>query len=398
MKKRVKWILAAAVFLFVAGNLFLIVKDDSKIERSAFIKSYSAAEEKDIKETLHKKGIVAPLEDYHYFYDQKMGVFKQFFVKKGETVEVGTPLYEYISADLDADMARIEAEKAKIDNQIDVLDRHISELRYYKDSLYFDEEEKAVGLSILHSVEQDILEKELQADLLRQTADKHEQELQTIQASEGNRTVVSEFEGMIKEINVGLHNPLITISSSIPTIEGKLNEDERLKVETGIPATISSKQINGKGTLTKASKLPDPAPSEKESLYPFSVQLDEEASDLLQGSLVEVTLITKEVNGAILVPKQSIIKQKKKSFVWIITSGGTLEKREIKTGIISGNKLQVQSGVDKGELVVNNPTINKGEGTKIITPLNLSNIDQSEIKQMRKKHIFKHIIKGILIR
>ncbi|MEH7342581.1 efflux RND transporter periplasmic adaptor subunit [Bacillus sp. JJ1532] len=399
MKKRIKMILAAGVFLLVAGNLFLIVKDHSKIERSAFIKSYSMAVEKDIKETLHKKGIVAPLEDYHYYYDQKMGVFKQFFVKKGETVEVGTPLYEYISADLEADMARIEAEKTKIENQIEVVERHITELRYYKDSLHFDEEEKAVGLSILHSVEQDIYEKELQADLLRQTADKHEQELQDIQANEGEITVVSDFEGIIKEINVGLHNPLITISSAIPTIEGLLNEEERVKVETGIPVVISSKHINGKGMLTKADKLPDYVQSEKESLYPFSIQMDDEVPDLLQGSHVEVTLITKEVNGAIMVPKQSIIKQKKKSFVWVITSGGILEKREIKTGIASGNKLQIESGVEKGELIVNNPaSIQQGEGPKIMTPLNLSNIERSEIEQMRKKHIFKHIVKGILIR
>lgn len=398
MKKRTKFIVAAIIFLFVVGNLFLIFKEHSKIERAALIKNYYPAEKKNIKETLHTEGIVAPLEDYHYYYDQKMGSFKRFLVKKGETVEAGTPLYEYISADLDADLARLEAERAKVENEIEALERHIDDLTSYKDSLSFDEEEKTVGLSILNSVEQDIYNKELQADMLRQTADKLDKELQTAQSKEGRLTVFSEVGGIVKELNTGLQNPLLTISSETPIIKGSLNEEERYKVSTGIPAVMSTMHLKGirNGILTQADQIPEGSLSENDSLYPFTIELEEEVPDLLQGTRVDVTLVTKEVNGAVLISKTSVFKKK---FVWVIASGGLLEKREIKTGLESGHQVQVQSGVEKGEFIVNNPSsIKKGEGPAIMSPMNLSYLKLSELDEVRKKHILRYILKGIAMR
>ncbi|QED49644.1 efflux RND transporter periplasmic adaptor subunit [Cytobacillus dafuensis] len=400
MKKQIKLILFIAGGLLIAGNMFLILKDDSKIERSAYIKNFLPAEKENIKQSFHTKAIVAPEEESYYFYDQKMGSFKQFFVKKGEEVEAGTPLYEYISADIEADLARTKAKKEKIESEISVLEKHIRELTDYRDSLSFDEEEKAIERSIIHSIDQDISNKQLQADMLRQTADSVDQELKAIQTSEGKLTVVSEVDGIVKDVNVSLGNPLITISSAIPTIQGNLNEEERNMVEIGIPAVVSTKKGKLNGTLAKADHLPDGAYSEqKASQYPFSIQLDDEAPDLLQGSHVDVTFITNEINGALMIPKQSVVKKKKGSFVWIINSSGKLEEREIKTGVKSDHNIQVKSGVEKGELIVSDPSaIKKGEGPSIYSPINLAKLEISEIKEMRKKHILKYMLKGFLIR
>lgn len=402
MKRQVKIILSVIGCLFLIVNMYLILKDDSKIERSAYVKNFSPVAKQNIKQTFNKKGIIAPLEDYHYYYDQKMGSFKQFLVNKGNKVEVGTPLYEYISDDIDADIARVEAEKAKVENQIDVLEDHISDLTNYKDSLTFNEEEKPVERSIINSIEQDIYDKELQANLLRQTADKLDQDLEAAHTNEGKLTVVSEFDGIVKDVNISLGNPLITISSVTPTIQGSFTEEERFKVDIGIPAVTSSKQVKGKlkGTLSNADSMPNDKKTEKNlSHYPFLVQLEEDAPELLQGSHVDVSFITKEIDGALMIPKQSVVKKKKKSFVWIITKSGKLEKREIKTGTTSGRKIQVKSGVDKGELIVIQPkSVQKGEGPTIITPMNLAKLEMAEIKQIRKKHILKYMVKGILIR
>lgn len=401
MKRQVKIVLFVIGSLLIAGNLFLILKEGSKIERSAYIKSYGPVVKQDIKQSFNKKGIVAPLEDYHYYYDQKMGSFKQFLVSKGEEVEVGTPLYEYISADIEADIARVEAEKTKVENQIGVLENHISELTRYRESLTFNDEDKVVERSIIHSIEKDIYDKELQADMLQQTVDKYEQELQTVHSNEGKLTVVSEYEGIVKDVNVGLGNPLITISSETPTIQGSFTEEERYKVVIGMPAVTSSKQIKGRlnGTLSKADNMPAGTTSEKESSnYPFSVQLDEDAPDLLQGAHVDVSFITKEVNGALMIPKQSVFKKKKQSYVWIITTKGTLEKREIKTGIAFGPKVEVKSGVEEGEIIVSeSKSIQKGEGATI-SPMNLAKLEMAEIQQIRKKHILTYMLKGFLIR
>lgn len=403
MRKHIKKLLIGAGCLFIAGNLYLIMKSQSKIERFAFINQYAAAKKQDIKETLDKEGVVSPSEQFHYYYDDKMGSFKQFFVKKGDEVTIGTPLYEYISADIEADRARLEAEITKIENQVTALEDHISELIRYRDSLTFEEEEKVEGRSIIHSVEQDIYDKELQAEMLMKVAEKYEQELEMIHTSEGKLTVVSEYDGIVSDVNAGLGNPLITINSLTPTIQGSLNEKERLRAEAGMQAVITSDLIKKKwtGTLEAADNLPaDPASGQKKDKYPYTIQLDENApQDLLQGSHVKVTFITKEVNGAVMVPKESIVRKKKKSFVWVITDGGKLDRREIQSGLQSGNQVQIKKGVESGEIIVSHSdSVQKGEGPSFITPLHPTKLERSSIKAIGKRQTAKYITKGILSR
>ncbi|MFO1444375.1 efflux RND transporter periplasmic adaptor subunit [Bacillus sp. Bva_UNVM-123] len=405
MKKWVKLIIFTVSVIFVAGNLYLILKDGSKINRSAYVKEWTNITEENIKKTLHKNGIVAPEEDYHYYYDPQNGAFKQFLVKEGEDVVGGTPLYEYFSTEIESEVARVEAEKEKIENQIIALQDHIKELTLYKNSLSFAEEEKHTERSIIHSVERDIYHNELQVDMLRQEAEKYEQQLQMMSTRENKLTVISDFDGIVKNVNENLGSPLITISSTIPVITGHFNEDERYQIEDGISVVISSKHIKKKltGTLQSVSKLPSNSHSENAqngSEYSFIVQMDDEVeTELLNGTHVELSFITKEIDGALMVPKETIVKKKKDSFIWVITESGLLEKREIKTGLSSKGKVQIKSGAEKNELIVSEPkSIQKGEGPTFISPLNFAKLEISELKQMRKKQISKDILKGILIR
>lgn len=282
------------------------------------------------------------------------------------------------------------------------LEDHISELIRYRDSLTFEEEEKVEGRSIIHSVEQDIYDKELQAEMLMKVAEKYEQELEMIHTSEGKLTVVSEYDGIVSDVNVGLGNPLITINSHIPTIQGSLNEKERLRAEAGMQAVITSDVIKKKwtGTLEAADTLPAGPAGQKKDKYPYTIQLDENApQDLLQGSHVKVSLITKEVNGAVMVPKESIVSKKKKSFVWVITDGGKLDRREIQVGMHAGNQVQIKKGVESGEIFVSHSdSVQKGEGPSFITPLHPTKLERSSIKAIGKKQTAKYITKGILSR
>ncbi|MBP2242275.1 HlyD family secretion protein [Cytobacillus eiseniae] len=403
MRKHISKLLLGASCLLIAGNIYLIMKTGSKIERSAFVDQYSLAQKQDIKETLHKEGVVSPADQSHYYYDEKMGSFKQFFVKKGDEVTIGSPLYEYISSDIEADRARMEAEIRKIENEIMAIENHISELIRYRDSLIFEEEEKAEGRTILHSVDQDIYEKELQAEMLVSAAEKYEQELELIHASEGKLTVFSEYDGIVSDVDIGLGNPLITINSHMPTIQGVFNEEERLQAEVGMLAVIVSDLIKEKweGTLQAVDSLPADSTVKKEaSEYPFAIELAEHApQELLQGSHVKMTLITKEVKDAIMVPKESIARKKKKSFVWVITASGRLDEREIQTGIQSGYQVQITSGVEAGEWIVSHSnSVQKGEGPTIITPLHPAKLELSSMKAMGKRQTAKYLAKGMLSR
>lgn len=406
MKRRwTKLMIIVASACLIGINLFLILRNGSIIERAAYVKGWTAVAEKDIKQTLNKSGIVVPEEDYDYYYDPKKGAIKQFLVKEGEEVIEGTPLYEYYSANAEAEIGKIEAEKEKTNNQILAIQNHINELARYKNSLNFDDEEKQVERFIIHSIEKDIYDAELKLEWLQKDIEKLEKELQLMNEVQEKRTIVSDVNGIVKQINEKLGSPLITISSTIPVVKGDFTEAERYKVEAGMVAIISSKHQKEKmnGTLLSVSTLPssfEPANSERKSEYSFIVQLDDiEENELFQGTHVEVSIITEAIDGALMVPKQTIVNEKEKSYVWIITSSGLLEKREIQTGLAVKDKIQIQSGLEKDELVVSKPQIiQKGEGPTFITPLDFSKLEISEIKKMRKKQISKYMLKGILIR
>ncbi len=403
MKKSwLKPIILVASVCLIAINLYLIFKSSSKIERSAYVKGWTAVIEGDIKQTLNKKGIVSPEEDYYYYYDPKKGALKQFHVKEGEEVIEGAPLFEYDSTENEVENEKLEAEKEKIENQMSALRNHLNELARYKNSLSFTEDEKQAELSIVHSVEKNIYDAELKLEWLQQDFEKLEREIQLMKEKQEKMTVVSDVEGIVKEINEKIDNPLMTISSTIPVIKGHLYEEERYKVEDGMQAIISSEHMKEKmnGTLFGISHLPASFTPENGSEYSFTVHIDDiEANELFQGTHVEVSIITEAIDGALLVPKKTIVKEKKKTYIWIITTSGLLEKREIKTGLSYKNKIQIQSGVEKGELVVSKPDkIQKGEGPTFITPLDFTKLEISEIKKMRKKEISKYILKGILLR
>jgi len=403
MKKNwVKLIIMVPCAFLIVINLYLILKDGSKIERSAYVKGWTTVTEKNIKQTLNKNGIVTPEEDYYYYYDPNKGAFKQFHVKEGEEVIGGTPLFEYFSTEIETELAKIEVEKEKIENQMIALQSHLTDLAQYKNSLSFDEEEKQAERSIVHSVERDIYDAELRLEYLRQDIEKLEQEIQLINEQGEKLTVVSDVEGIVKQVNENLGSPLMTISSTIPVIKGNFHEDERYMIENGITTIISSKHIKEKmnGTLTSVSKLPSSFEPESGSEYSFIVQIDDtEENRLLNGTHVELSFITEAIDGVLMVPMQTVVNEGKKSYIWIITIGGLLEKREIKTGLSLNDEIQIKSGVEKGELVVSKPSmVQKGEGPTLISPMDVAKLDISEIKKMKDKQIYKYIIKGILIR
>jgi HlyD family secretion protein len=400
-----KWqrgVLIALIIVFITGNLFFILKKDSKIDRAAFIESWRAAKKEDLAQTFHTSGVVAPLEEHHFYFDRKTGMFDQFLVKEGEMVASGTPLFEYTTSDIEAEVEKLEIEKEKIENQISSLEDHISQLEDYRDSLTFDEEEKLSEKSILSGIERDIYEKELERDLLQQEVDKYEAQLSALDNQSGKMTVVSDLDGVVKKVREDLKNPVVTVASAEPSVKGTFSEEEMKKVSSGMKVFLSSGffKKRAEGTLQEVREIPEGEPSvEKASRYPFTVQFDTEdgVEPPLIGSHVDVTVVTKEVNGAVTVPSNVLVKEKAGSFIWILNGSGKLEKRKVSVGMKVNGKSEIKEGLENGELVIMNPkAIQKGEGPSFITPLKLEDISKKELKKLKKEEIWKPILKGFL--
>jgi HlyD family secretion protein len=77
-----------------------------------------------------------------------------------------------------------------------------------------------------------------------------------------------------------------------------------------------------------------------------------EEVQLREGQTVTVDIIVQQVTDVLMVPNGAITSRGGKTYVQVQTSTGTIEEREIETGISNWQYTEVTSGLDEGEQVV----------------------------------------------
>ena len=86
MKKWKVGTLAVLATGFIALNLFLIEKKDSKVARTVLADKWTEVKKADIIERFETDAVIKPLEEYHYYFNDQDKEFQKFLVKEGEEV------------------------------------------------------------------------------------------------------------------------------------------------------------------------------------------------------------------------------------------------------------------------------------------------------------------------
>jgi hypothetical protein len=95
---------------------------------------------------------------------------------------------------------------------------------------------------------------------------------------------------------------------------------------------------------------------------------------LKDGLTVTVSILLEQRNNVLMVPNTAITRQGGKSYVKMSNAGGTIEDREIKTGISNWQYTEVTEGLSEGDKVVVNqgttttPTSQQGGPQPIFFP------------------------------
>ena len=129
MKKIKKQVWLAASAVVIAGNLYLIFKEDSKAARTEWLTEWDRSEMGDVVESFSAEGVVVPSDEYPVYFDSSRGSLEQVLVKEGDAIQPGTSLFEYSSNEVDDEIARLTAEKDEAQQQISLIDNQISQLR-----------------------------------------------------------------------------------------------------------------------------------------------------------------------------------------------------------------------------------------------------------------------------
>ncbi|WP_085993627.1 efflux RND transporter periplasmic adaptor subunit [Oceanobacillus senegalensis] len=411
MKRR---IILMATILFIGTNLYLVKADDEgKIDRISYIDSWSKPKTQDLRETLHTDGVFTSQIKDHLYFDKSLGNFETFLVEEGDRVTIGDPLFTYkvyqygqVESQLLSKIDQLEDEVDSIEAAIDSMEMQSVSNNRADGLANFDVREEQIEIEVelpqstkeaemikqQYLIEKDKELKQKQAELAYV-----EDQLMELRSTGDSITVESPYDGNITFINTALEDPILTIESSNLKVAGELTEDERRKVEQGLPVEVitGDKEEPLEGTIEQISNSPKNVQLHGESIYPFSVSLNEEASltNLKSGYHTELVVTVKESLDALALSENAVHKKS----VWKMTESGTMINEIVETGIVMDHMVEVTNGVQKNDYVAEKPMRQFRNGAIFITPLEFNYLSRDSLAS-ENNNWKRYLITGLLSR
>ncbi|MED3983405.1 efflux RND transporter periplasmic adaptor subunit [Peribacillus simplex] len=415
-----KWKIAAvsiASIVLITVNIYLIEKKESKVERTVFVENWTKVKKDTITDTIQTKGVIKPVEEYDIYFDTKKNDFKKFLVKEGDSITAGSSLFEYTTTELDALKANLEAEKTAAEGEIAGIEEYIGKLRSYQGTLTSDPEKASIDESveknlnidittgssdlIKSNIEQEMYKQELEKNSLNEKVKMLDAKLSSIEEQSSAIVTTSEADGVVKNINKNLNNPIISIVSTNMAIEGDFSEEEMKKAEVGmtIKASSSDSKKALKGTIGRIHSYPAEEPSlKKDNRFPFQALIEpegEETEPLLVGSKVNLTVITNEKAGVPSVPIEAVHYQKQ-PHVYKLTKKGYVDKHYITKGLKAEGKQEIIKGPSVGDVILMEPNVAVKNHSYFITPIQFEKVKAATYKKFTSREKVRYLLLGIL--
>ncbi|MEC0300838.1 efflux RND transporter periplasmic adaptor subunit [Peribacillus frigoritolerans] len=414
-----KWKIAAvsiASIVLITVNLYLIEKKESKVERTVFVGNWTKVKKDTITDTIQTNGVIKPVEEYDIYFDTKKNDFNKFLVKEGDAITAGSSLFEYTATELDALKANLEAEKTAAEGEIAGIEEYIGKLRSYQGTVTSDPNaaidesvEKNLNIDITTSssdliksnIEQEMYKQELEKNRLDEKVKMLETKLSSIEEQSSAIVTTSEADGVVKNINKNLDNPIISIVSTNMAIEGYFSGEEMKKAEVGMTIKASSSDTKKalKGTIGRIHSYPAEEPSlKKDNRFPFQALIEpegEETEPLLVGSKVNLTVITNEKAGVPSIPTEAV-RYQKHPYVYKLTNKGHVDKHYITKGLKAEGKQEIIKGPSVGDVILLKPNVAVKNHSYFITPIQFEKVKAGTYKKFTSREKVRYLLLGIL--
>lgn len=444
MTRKKVFFITICVLLFVGLNLFLVVKDKSnKIERKTYVKKWEKVIERDMYEFLYKEGKLVPSVENQIYLEDSLGSFHEFIVNEGDQVQIGDGLYTYRIQNYYETKTHLERSIQVLDSEISAIEDAITTIESSgstSTSTFLDEEFSFVSATDEMLKDQYIVEKEKELAQKQAQRDSLNEQLQELQSSGDIVTVGSPYEGTVKSLSLSLANPIITIANPEVAINAELLEEERKKVDTGMPVEIKVEDFPAafEGSIASINDFPTELKDNKESVYDFSVTFNDqnetgESEEIEEIGDIEETEEPGDIEGAeetgdieepgdledaeetdkLLPGYQAALKittneslqtpaiktgALNNKSVYKMTKEGTVVRQKVELGIRENQRSEVVSGLTSGEIVVNQRKRVPKSGDKFVTPLNHKKVSYHKLKNSNQTLRNKHLILGLLSR
>ena len=313
-----------------SGDAEEVAKEDAakKDEVEAIPVETAAVERADLASYISATANLVPESEVQVLAERE-GRVARLLVEEGERVTAGQVLAELAKGD--AEIARQKAE-VQLKN---------AELNFSRTSKLVDE-------GLVSPQEHDKAEMEL--GVARQELAEAEWRLEKAQ-------IRAPFTGRLTKRlaqpgqDVRVADELFTVAKFEPLVARiYLAEKDVLDLTEGRPVRIvlkADESIEAPGKIRRISPVVDPATG----TVKVTVEALRVPPQVRPGAFVRVDVVRERRAGALVVPKESLVRELQKTYVFV-ADGGTASKRAIDLGLEEGAVVQALSGVEEGERVI----------------------------------------------
>lgn len=431
MKKKGYYIVAIIAIIFIGTNLYLLLKEDSKAERTVYVNEWTRIASGDVVQTFETDGVALPASEDYVYFDEQQGNMASFYVEEGDVITAGTPLFSYDTKELEEQKKAADIEIERLEDELESVQLQIAALKKIdtKAPSRNNSSQKAEVTVVLDvttiaesNIEESIAAAEAEEGRIEAELTAARKRLEHVIKRIDNVTVHSEADGQVITINEDLSAPIMTIASVNLAIEGMLSEQQMKDVKVGQKVTMYSELHNQSysGVISKVNQYPKEAPSVgSEPAYSFIVTLEEEiaeddleseeteeaseeASEQLEednlfiGTNLKMNVIVDEAIAVPIISSDSAFSASGKKYVYKLTANGVIEKQEIIVGVTFEGESEVESGLVFNEVIATDPKAIPHNNAYYILPMKNIGLQTEELRKMRKKQYAKYILMGLL--
>jgi membrane fusion protein, multidrug efflux system len=300
------------------------------------------------------------------------GAIAQVYVTEWVRVQKGTPLAQLDTRELELAIQRSEA--ASEVARANVVQAEVAQNRAEREYTRFQKLKEA-GLVTQQNLDDAATEKEAaaarvsaaKAQLRAAQGDLHQTQTRLAKA-----VIRSPLNGVVSQRNMNIgdltgdktifhivDNRLLDLTVTVPS-------GETADVKIGQPLMFSTDSLPGK-TFTGKVAFINPAISEADRSVKIVAEVKNEAETLKGGLFVKGKIVTGSRTGVLQVPRTGLVTwdvAKKQAEVFVV-NGDKAQRKTIATGALSGELVEVSSGLAAGELVVARGGFNLKDGNTV---------------------------------
>ncbi|ABR46827.1 efflux transporter, RND family, MFP subunit [Alkaliphilus metalliredigens QYMF] len=348
-------------------------------------------------------------------YADTAGRVTDVLVKEGEQVNTGDVLVRLDSQQLSRQKRELEAQRLgiiaqyneatqsidekeieKLELEIEVIERRIKEAKRVVENnkrLYeagaISYEEYNITVTSLEAEQSNLEGVQLDLELIKKPISENisaqyeaqlrqlDIQMEALESQSGDFVITAHMSGtvLMKAVEKGSYVqpgvPLLEIGDTeILYIESDLLIGDIANVEVGAPVIISNKDlriIDLQGTVTKIHPQAFSSVSDlgiEQKRIKVDIEFEGSVAILRPGYDLDVNIIIESKENVLLIPENAIFQQAGRDFVFVNVNEQAI-LREIEKGIESQRRVEIVSGLQKGDQVIVSPSGELEEGVQI---------------------------------